>query len=99
MSPLFESTLMTRGSFGAVHLAAARPNFINPTDRSHPIGESPTITYINIYICIYISLVERVYEGSRFIFLFVAFSLLSTGALVCVCVVCVCVWCVCVWCA
>ena len=35
--PLFGPTLMARGSFGAVRLAAVRPNLIDPTDRSHPI--------------------------------------------------------------
>jgi len=37
---------MARGSFGAVRLAAARPNFINRADRSHPM----TITQQNFHV-------------------------------------------------
>jgi len=49
VSPSFGPTLMARGSFGAVRLAAARPNFIDPTDRSHPIhcvGELNGVLYV-----------------------------------------------------
>ena len=37
MWPPHVTTLMARGSFGAVHLAAARPNFEEPTNRSDHI--------------------------------------------------------------
>jgi len=42
VSPSFRPALMARGSFGVVRLAAARPNFKEPTNSSHPILTTAT---------------------------------------------------------
>jgi len=68
---------MARGSFGVLRLAAARPNFIDHTNCSHPImwGEhcgGVIIVYIIIYICMsFVSCYSIVIQVSRDIYMYI----------------------------
>jgi len=50
---------MARGRFGAVRLAAARPNLIDPTDRSHPIPVAADVLQCrSVAVCCRVSVLQ-----------------------------------------